>query len=158
MKIYISQTLIFFSLMGCSISNTNKNSSLFLKDEIKSLLTRTKQRESIATEVSSVFVGWHLDHILLTINQIYSALEKSNPEDFCESLNTGKSMLFAFDEIPLRQAKAIENVRPPKLITIEKNNLDYELAKSNILQMDSLPNNAYFTHPDFGVLKKDEAK
>lgn len=144
--------------MGCSSSNTNKNSSLFLKDEIKSILTCATQRDSIATEVSSVSVGWHLDHILLTINQIYSALEKSNPEDFCESLNTGKSMLFAFDEMPLRQAKAIENVRPPKLITIEKNNLDYELAKSNILQMDSLPNNAYFTHPDFGVLKKNEAK
>jgi hypothetical protein len=41
---------------------------------------------------------------------------------------------------------------------MEKISLDYELAKTNILQMDSLPNNAYFTHPYLGALKKDEAK
>jgi hypothetical protein len=143
--------------MGCSASITsiNKNSSSFLKD-MKSALTFTTQRDSITAEVLSVSIGWHLGHILLTIDQIYSVLEKLNPEDFRESLNAGRSMLFAYGQMPRGKVKASKSISPPEIITLEKINLDYELALINIHQIDSLPDKAHFNHPYLGTLKREK--
>lgn len=125
---------------------------------MKSVLPYTTKRDSISAEVSSVSVGWHLGHILLTINQIYSVLEKSNPEDSRESLNAGRSMLFGFGEMPRGKVKASKSISPPEIITLEKINLDNELTLINIYQIDSLSDKAHFYHPYLGTLKREKIK
>lgn len=139
-------------------TDINENSLPFLKNEMQRILDYTLQKDCIAAGISSVTVGWHLDHILLTINQIYNVLEKSNPKDFVENPNLGKSMLFASGKMPRGKIKTSESLNPTEVVTLQRINRDYETAIGNILRFDSLHQKAHLNHFSLGALKRENAK
>ena len=57
-----------------------------MKNNLESLLNQLEfhipSSESINLQVSQSTVGWQIEHSLLTINGIVSAVQKSNPKDY----------------------------------------------------------------------------
>jgi hypothetical protein len=107
-------------------------------------------------KVSAAPVFWHLEHILLVINSIAKALEKSNPEEYKSSFSLKKSIIFALKKFPRGKAKAPKQVQPAANITKESVNLLLYQTKSNLKKLETLSEKAYFNHPVFGMLNKKE--
>lgn len=102
--------------------------------------------------ISQATVGWQLDHSLLVINGIISQLSKSNPDNYKWRFNLNRIYIQCRNAIPRGKAKAPKPVRPAEIITIEGLQTKLTLAQKNIILLESLPNNSYFTHPYFGDL------
>lgn len=147
--------MLILGIMG--VSSQEKNENNFLQNEMLQLRGYLTSKDSINLDVSSVSVGWHVDHILLTINSIVEKMELSNPKEFKPKINLGRMMMFTFNKIPRGKAESPSFVKPKDLnIAVIKAHLD--LAYENLKKMDSLPRNAFFTHPYIGRLKKKQAK
>lgn len=132
--------------------------STFLVNEMNELELYIEDENVIKTEISSVKVGWHIEHILLTINEIYKSMESSNPDGYKKRVNLTKMMMFAGNQIPRGKAKAPQVVQPKNEITTIRISSNYELAKTVLQKFDALDKNAYFKHPSAGYLNKEDAK
>lgn len=124
-----------------------------LETLLKELQSKIPKMELINTSISSSPVGWHIDHILLTINQITNALKRSNPDDFKPQFKVARLFVFTFNKIPRGRARVPDIVRPKNEIdiaTIEKH-LASSIEKLTVLK-ELKPGN-FFEHPFFGNLK-----
>jgi hypothetical protein len=120
-----------------------------LLDQIESHIP---QHEKMNPEVSQSSIGWQLDHSLLVINGIIAQLSQSNPNHFRWRFNLNRTYIQCRNSIPRGKAKAPKQVRPAETITIEDLQNKLALAQNNIILLESLPKNSYFTHPYFGDL------
>ncbi len=120
---------------------------------IKQLESYIPYQEQSNTNVSTSAVGWHLQHTLLTINQIVDNIKKSNPADYKWKFSFIKLIVFTTKKIPRGRAKA-PNVVVPKN-TITEATIREELTKSAaaVKDLEAIPANHYFQHPFFGNLK-----
>lgn len=131
---------------------------VFLGNKLVELESYIPYRDSLNTEVSKVSVAWHLDHTLRTINEIYKATKKSDPEDYRGSIHLGRSLLLLMNKIPRGQAEAPQIVMPPETIVTDSLHLQLDQAWIHLKAYDSLPKKAFFDHPYLGRLKKKTAK
>ncbi|UII74517.1 DUF1569 domain-containing protein [Flagellimonas sp. HMM57] len=131
---------------------------MFLGDELIELASYIKYRDSIDPNVSKVPVAWHVDHSLRTINEIYKAVKKSNPEEYRGSIHLGRSFLLLINKIPRGRAEAPKIVTPPDTILTDSLYIHLNEARFNLDAYDSVPEKAFFTHPYLGRLKKKTAK
>lgn len=97
--------------------------------------------------VSNSTIGWQIDHCLLVINGVVSQVEISNPTEFQPKFNFNKFMVFITGKIPRGKVRAPKAVTPIDVATGEDLKSKIEIAKSNILKLNSLPKNSYFKHP-----------
>ncbi|MEM7379596.1 MAG: hypothetical protein AAF361_00205, partial [Bacteroidota bacterium] len=67
--------------------------SQFLSQELSELESYIRFRDSLDPKVSKVPIAWHLDHTLRTINEIYKAVERSDPENYKARFNPGRSLV-----------------------------------------------------------------
>ncbi|MEM8506991.1 MAG: DUF1569 domain-containing protein [Bacteroidota bacterium] len=123
-------------------------------DELESYFPK---RDSSNPKVSKVPVAWHLDHSMRTINEIYKALQDSNPQEYKRDLNLGRSFLLLRNKIPRGRAEAPEIVMPPDTIYMDSLYVQLATARTSIQAYDALPKKAFFTHPYLGRLKKRTA-
>lgn len=110
------------------------------------------------SKVSNSTVGWQIDHSLLVINGIVEQLEISNPNEFQPKWNFPKFMVFTTGKIPRGKAKAPKVVIPTRVATQEDLKAKLELAKNNILKLDSFSENQFFNHPFFKDLNVKQTK
>jgi hypothetical protein len=108
--------------------------------------------EKTNSKISSSSIGWQIDHCLLVINGIINQLEMSNPSEYRPKFNFPKFIVFATGKIPRGKARAPKIVSPVDVATLEELNSKIELAKNNILKLNSFPTNAHFKHPFFNDL------
>ncbi|MDH3699549.1 MAG: DUF1569 domain-containing protein [Flavobacteriaceae bacterium] len=106
------------------------------------------------SSVSSVGVAWHLDHSLLTINQIYNELAASNPVDYNSSFSIPKTMSLTINFIPRGFAQSPSAVRPADSILKDDIILHLKTAREHTKDFMELEKNAYFDHPYFGKLNR----
>lgn len=130
----------------------------FLDDELVEIGSHIGAFETVNKDVSEVSIGWHLDHLLLTINKIYGELIASNPEDYRNRFNITRMMMFSSNQIPRGKATSPTIVTPSGVIKSASINEKYQLAKQVAPLIDNLPENAYFKHPSAGYLNRDDAK
>jgi hypothetical protein len=123
-----------------------------LQQLLNQIESHIPQQEKINLTVSQSTVGWQLDHSLLVINGIIAQLSQSNPKHFRWRFNLNRTYIQCRNSIPRGKAKAPKQVRPAETITIEDLQNKLALAKNNIVLLESLPKNSYFTHPYFGDL------
>ena len=109
-------------------------------------------------KVSNSTVGWQIDHCLLVINGIIEQLEISNPNEFQPKWNFPKFMVFTMGKIPRGKAKAPKVVIPTRVATQEDLKAKLELAKNNILKLNSFSENLFFKHPFFNHLNVKQTK
>jgi hypothetical protein len=123
-----------------------------LNDLIGQIENNLSQWEKQNTTISHATVGWQLDHSLLVINGIIAQLAKSNPKDYQWRPNWKRVYIKLRNNIPRGKAKAPKPVRPAETITMEALQAKLTLAQKNVILLESLPKNSFFTHPYFGDL------
>ncbi|WP_395044738.1 hypothetical protein [Flavobacterium sp.] len=102
--------------------------------------------------ISKANVGWQIDHCLIVLSRITSALEKSNPEEFKPKFNFKRFMVFTTNTIPRGKAKAPEVVMPVGEITENSLREKLEKVKAKVLKMETFHKNSFFAHPYFNDL------
>lgn len=123
-----------------------------LNDLIRQIENTLPHWEKQNAVISQATIGWQLDHSLLVINGIITQLTKSNPKDYQWRPNWKRVYIKLRNNIPRGKAKAPKQVRPAETITIEGLQVKLTLAQNNIILLESLPKNSFFTHPYFGDL------
>jgi hypothetical protein len=106
------------------------------------------------SRISSVNVGWHIEHSCLVIVKIIENLQKSDASTFKSQLNIKKLFVFLIGKIPRGGAKAPSSVLP--LENRDKNHLleSIEQTRHALIQLNACGATQYFTHPIFGNLHK----
>jgi hypothetical protein len=100
--------------------------------------------------ISKSSVGWHIEHSLLTLNVIMSALKQSNPADYKSTFDIRSEVVMLLGIIPRGKVKAPAVVRPAP--TFDENSLQQHLlaVRKNLESLNSLSPDHYFTHPFLG--------
>jgi len=126
--------------------------------DLNELLTKLEEHivdaESKDTAISTASVGWHVEHSLLTINQIASALKKSDPTHYQWSFNLKRLIVFTLKRFPRGKAKSPKSVLP---LSFDQQSLSTHIFKTRetIKELEFLKKGNYFKHPFFGDLKRD---
>jgi hypothetical protein len=102
--------------------------------------------------VSKSPVGWHIDHALLTINKITSAIKSSDPKEYKWKFSFSKVLVFALNKIPRGRAKAPKSVQPEVPFTKESLSTHLSKIREKVKVLNTLPPNSHFDHPYFGKL------
>ena len=130
-----------------------KNNLATLLDQLENHI---QYSESTNFLVSQSTVGWQIEHSLLTINGIITAIQNSNPKEYSWQFSFMKWIILATKKIPRGKAKAPKVVVPKEGVTIA--NLEQHLAKAidAIKALEFVSKNHFFKHPYFGNLKKKQ--
>ena len=123
-----------------------------LKTLVNQLESYIANYEKVNPAVSQSSIGWHIDHSLMVINGIIDELKKSNPKQFKWRLNWNRIFIQSINKIPRGKAKAPKVVQPLESATAALLISKLEIAKNNVVDLESLHANSYFTHPYFGDL------
>lgn len=123
-----------------------------LQQYLNELETKISKKENHNNDISKSNVGWHIEHILLTINLIIEEVRKSNPENYEWSFKLPRILVFATNKIPRGKAKAPKIVVPK---TYDEQTLleHLKITKFKIQELENLISDKYFNHPFFGNLK-----
>jgi hypothetical protein len=108
--------------------------------------------------VSQVSVGWHVEHSLLAMIKMISAVEHSNPADYKWKFNLRRFIVLTSGKIPRGRAKAPDAVRPGTDFNEETIKSLLEKARQKIALFETLGADKYFTHPVFGDLRLKQAR
>lgn len=106
--------------------------------------------------VSKASVGWHLAHSLKVIHSILGALDVSDPGNYQKSFSWKKELVYFTGRIPRGRARAPKNVIPEERISTAELQDQISEARNRIEEIPKLQRNAFFEHPYFGHIKRDE--
>ena len=119
-------------------------------DEIYSYVNHEHQ---LNKAVSTVNVGWHIEHTSLVIIKIIETVTKSDPKKYKWKFSLTRLIIFLQNKFPRGKAKAPDIVKPKQ---IEKTNFAQLLieTKEALQRLKQADPNQYFRHPIFGDLNK----
>ena len=119
---------------------------------VKELESKIPNLEDYNPEISKSNVGWHIEHILLTIKMIIEAVEKSNPANYTWSFKLSRIVVFTMNKIPRGRAKAPKVVVPK---TYDEQTLleHLKIVTEKIQGLENMSSDKYFEHPYFGNLR-----
>lgn len=103
--------------------------------------------------ISNGSVGWHLAHNILVINQVTSAIAKSEPVNYKPRFSWTKFIIFLTKIIPRGKVKAPKVVEPTPDMDLQE---ALERASLAIINLMSVAPNQFFPHPYFGDLNRDK--
>ncbi len=126
-----------------------------LQEYLKELENNISKHENYNNGISNSNVGWHIEHILLTINLIIEEVQKSNPLNYKWSFKLPRVLVFTLKKIPRGRAKSPKVVVPK---TYDEQTLieHLKITKLNIQELENINSDKYFNHPFFGNLKLDK--
>lgn len=124
-----------------------------LEIPLAELYTYISQAEKLNNKISSVNVGWHIEHTLLVIQKISESVIKSDEDMYKWKFNMPRLLVFQLNKFPRGKAKA-----PNIVIPIQTGKTDFDLlfskTRSIIEELKNTLPNQYFIHPIFGMLNK----
>ncbi len=124
---------------------------------IEELRTFLPNANKLNEKVSTSSVGWHIDHSLLVISQIITAMELSNPVNYQYQFNLKRLLAFSFNRFPRGVAKAPKAVKPIESFNEVNTIAAFENIMHRLTVLEGLAPNQFFTHPFFGKLNKKAA-
>lgn len=127
-----------------------------LLQQIEALEKALPEAKNINQSISKKGVDWHIDHTLKVLNGVCKNLQQSNPEEYKWKFNKIRLLIFTKGSIPRGKGKAPKRVLPKDVITIEEIQQQIAEAKQLVVMITSLPEKSYFSHPLFGMLKRDK--
>ena len=112
-----------------------------------------EQEYQLNTAVSSVNVGWHIEHTSLVIIKITESVSKSDPKKYKWKFSLIRLLIFFKNKFPRGKAKAPDIVKPNQK---DKTNFTQLLiqTKDTLQRLKEADPNQYFRHPIFGDLNK----
>jgi len=126
-----------------------------LIDDLEKMIPFINSKHEVVSKVS---VGWHIEHTLLAMVKMMSAVEHSNPAEFKSKFNFKRSLVLALGMIPRGKGGAPASVKPGELISEETILPLLEKARQKVKTFETLSSDKYFTHPVFGDLKLLKAR
>lgn len=114
------------------------------------------KREVLNTAISKSNVGWHIEHILLTINRIIEGVKSSNPSNYKWSFSMSRIIVFTINKIPRGRARS-PKVVTPKVYDEDTIKEHFEATRIKIQELTAVSEDSYFKHPFFGDLKLNKA-
>ncbi len=126
-----------------------------LINELESKLPFIEQKKET---VSQVTVGWHVEHSLLALIKMITAVEHSNPADYKWKFNLKRSIVLVLGKIPRGKAKVPDSVKPAAEINMANVMGLFEKAKQKVDLFEKLSQDKFFTHPVFGDLQVKQAR
>lgn len=107
--------------------------------------------------VSQVPVGWHIEHSLLSVIKMITAVERSDPSLYKRKFNIKRIFVLTTGHFPRGVAKAPASVMPGEVINLTTILQLIENARQKIIVFEKLSKDKYFTHPVFGDLRLNNA-
>ena len=126
-----------------------------LISELENKLSFVEQKKEA---VSQVTVGWHIEHSLLALIKMISAVEHSNPADYKWKFNLKRSIVFGLGKIPRGKARVPDSVKPAAETSMANINGLLEKAKQKVASFEKQRPDKFFTHPVFGDLQVKQAR
>jgi hypothetical protein len=108
--------------------------------------------DSTNPTISSVSVGWHIDHSCLVIIKIVETIKKADPLKYKPTFSFMKQLVFLLGKFPRGKAKAPSAVLPVDSLNREGLIIQIEKARTAINELNSCSKNQFFSHPIFGQL------
>ena len=130
-------------------------SLLALINELEGKLPFIEQKNEA---VSQVTVGWHIEHSLLALIKMISAVEHSNPADYKWKFNAKRLAVLTLGKIPRGRARVPDSVKPAADTSIANITGLMEKAKQKVEQFEKLSRDQFFTHPVFGDVRVKQAR
>lgn len=125
---------------------------------INELETKLPFIEHKKESVSQASVGWHIEHSLLALIKMISAVEHSNPEDYKWKFNAKRTIVLFVNKFPRGRAKAPDAVKPGEVINKDTITPLLSKAKQKVELFEKLSKDKFFTHPVFGDLRVKQAR
>ena len=150
--------LAIVAITVISVINNRVGHPDFLEKELNVIESYFSQREVTNKAVSQADVAWHLDHILKTINRISKDLISSDPDGFTPRFNVQRVMIHTTGIIPRGVAQSPPGTVPPDVILPDSLRLQLARARENLNSISALEEGAYFAHPVFDHLDRDQAR
>jgi hypothetical protein len=108
--------------------------------------------------VSKVTVGWHLEHTLLALIKMITAVEHSNPADYKKKFNLKRSLVLWMGKIPRGKARVPDSVKPGEELNMVNITALVKKAKQKAELFEKLSHDKFFTHPVFGDVQVNQAR
>ena len=141
-----------------SVINNRVSNPDFLEEELNAIESYFSQKEVANEAVSQADVAWHLDHILKTINRISKDLISSDPDSFKPQFNVQRVMIHTTGIIPTGVGQSPPGATPPDEVLLDSLRLQLTWARENLNNISALEERAYFAHPVFDHLDRDQAR
>ena len=109
--------------------------------------------ELIATNISMVSVGWHIEHSLLLLDSITDSLKKSIPDDYKPTFDIRRSVVMLLGRFPRGRVSAPRAVRPTTDFNFDTLHQHVTLSREKLKALEHLSTGNYFTHPFLGDFK-----
>ncbi|HMQ68786.1 MAG TPA: hypothetical protein PKA90_07430 [Ignavibacteria bacterium] len=123
-----------------------------LTEIIHELESRIPYHEKTNPEVSVSSAGWHIEHSLLTVNNIIRALQSSDPQKYKWKFNPTRTLVFVMNRIPRGRAKSPEIVQPKGNLNSDTLNEHFKITGEKLRILENLNSGNFFDHPFFGRL------
>ena len=128
-----------------------------LENQLQEMDQKMPFLDSINPLVSQVPLSWHLAHNLKVMQEVLSALRASDPQTFKKQFSWKKELIFLTGKIPRGKVRAPKNVLPKSEVSAEELKQQIEATRVELSQFSNLSKNAFFPHPFFGNISRDEA-
>ena len=125
---------------------------------INELETKLPFIEQKKETVSQVTVGWHLEHSLLALVKMITAIEHSNPADYKWKFNLKRSVVLMLGKIPRGKAKVPDSAKPGEEISEATITPLIEKARQKVELLEKLNKDKFFKHPVFGDVQVKQAR
>ncbi len=129
-----------------------------LESLVNTLENKIEHLAILNPEISKGSIGWHIEHVLLTINAIIKSIGHSNPTGYKRKFSLAKIYVLTFKRIPVGRIQAPASVRPLDNFTNESLQHHFKISYNSIRELDHLEKNNFFTHPFFGHLNLKSSK
>ncbi|MDP4797282.1 MAG: hypothetical protein NWQ27_06760 [Crocinitomicaceae bacterium] len=115
--------------------------------------------ENVNQNVSRASIGWQLEHLMLVINNVAAAIEKSNPNDYKFKYKPIRFVIMTIKKMPRGKARAPKGVMPNKELTRTSESMQkqLEIARASTQKLYNLDKNQFFVHPYFGNMRRNAA-
>ncbi len=115
-----------------------------------------KHKAQLNSKVSKAPVGWHLAHNLKVIHSILTGLENSEPDQYKKTFSWKKELVYLSGKIPRGKARSPKKVIPEENLSEAEIREQITIVRKGISEISKHPKNAFFEHPYFGHIKRDE--
>ncbi len=123
-----------------------------INKQIDELISLVQHFEKMNTTISASNVGWHIEHLCLTMNGISYTVKNSDPQKYHWKFNFFRLIIMNTKKIPRGKAKAPEVVRPKNDYTPESLLEHLNNVKENLKKLNGIHKNSFFPHPYFGEI------
>ncbi len=150
--------LAIVAITVISVINNRVSHPDFLVEELTVIEHYLSQKEVANEAVSQADVAWHLDHMLKTINEISTDLINSDPDGFTPRFNVQRVVIHTTGIIPRGTAQSPPGTVPPDVVLPDSLRVQLARARENLKSISALEERAYFAHPVFDHLDRDQAR